>query len=150
MGNMFLSGMSEVNCPMAIFPDWSFRDDRKLNLTHHRTQGGRMFSYLWGGFHAYRLPLSFVSSADHARILQWWETQDRIAFTLDSSATASTVFCRITNPTNPLGQHPPPYRTHFQGTLYLESLDHSNPAERPFVLDDNLLGLLDNPITALA
>lgn len=149
MGAFFLTGMSDVACPMAVHPDWRYRDAQTLIASRHRTRGGGLFSYHWGGFHRFSFGLRFVDSADQARINQWWETGDEVAFTFDSSQTPATVLCRLVNEHKPIDRFVEPYQDWFEGDLRLESIAGTEKWARPFILDDGVFGLLDQPYNAL-
>jgi len=149
MGDFYLTSMSDVSCPILLHPDWGFRDRETLIVSEHRTQAGKDFAYRWGSHQRFQVPLQFVDSADQARITDWWSGQQQVAFTLDTSETLSTVLCRITNRTRPLGAFTRPYADLYRGSLELESLDGSPKTRRPFILDDETLGLLNQQYNAL-
>ena len=149
MGDFFLTSMSDSSNPIPIYPEWGFKGGREQIQSSHRTQAGRLFTYQWGSYFKYSVPLRFVSSSDQSRIGAWWQNQHQIAFTLDSSLTESTFLCRITNDDEPFPTLMAPYRDLVQGELQLESLNHEGPTARPFVLDDDVFGLLDQPYNAL-
>jgi hypothetical protein len=132
-----------------LHPDWTFRDRETLILSEHRTQTGKAFAYRWGAYARFDLPLRFINSADQTRINAWWSAQDEVAFTLNTSETLSTVLCRIANRSRPLDRRVPPYDDLFRGSLELESLDGTERTRRPFILDDEISGLLDQNYNAL-
>ncbi len=149
MGDFYITGMSDVTCPILINPEWSFQDQETLILSEHRTQAGKLFSYLWGNIAKYRVPLRFVNSSEQSKFNDWWKNQDEVAFTLNSSETESTVFCRLRNQTKPINKFIEPYNDMFEGTLQLEGLENVPKTRRPFILDDGISGLLDQDYNAL-
>lgn len=149
MGDFFLTSISDVSCPLAIHPEWSFQDQETQIQSRHRTQGGKLFSYLWANFFKYQVPLRFVNSAAQSLINAWWERQDDVAFTLNSSETESTVLCRIVNTSLPINRFVRPYNDQFEGALLLEAVADSPKTGRPFILDDDVFGLLDQNYNAL-
>jgi hypothetical protein len=149
MGDFFITSITDVNCPYAIYPGWSFRDRETQILSSHRTQGGRLFSYLWGRYFKYQIPLRFVDSAGQNFLNSWWRNQETVALTLDSSETEATVLCNIVNRTTPIDKFVQPYSDLFEGVLRLEAVDDAPKTRRPFILDDFLFGLLDQDFNAI-
>ena len=142
MGNFFITSLSDVSCPYALHPSWSFRDRETQIVSRHRTQGGKLFSYQWARYFKYQIPLHFVDSAGEFLLNSWWENRDTLALTLDSSETDSTVLCTIVNNTKPINRFLRPYRDLYEGELRLEALEDSPKMARPFILDDDVFGLL--------
>ena len=97
----------------------------------------------------YQVPLRFVNSAGQSLINAWWERQDDVAFTLNSSETESTVLCRIVNTSLPINRFVRPYNDQFEGALLLEAVEDSPKTGRPFIPDDDVFGLLDQNYNAL-
>lgn len=149
MGNFFLTSMSDVSCPLLLHPEWSYRDQQSQIQSQHRTQSGRLFSYLWGNFAKFHVPLRFVTSADQSLINAWWQGQDDVAFTLNSSEAKSTVMCRIVNDGKPINRFVQPYDDLYAGDLSLEAIADVPRTGRPFILDDEVSGLLNQNYNVL-
>ena len=149
MGDFFITSLSDVNCPYPIYPGWSFQDRESQIASRFRTQGGKLFSYRWSGFHKYQIPLTFVDSAGEHLLNAWWANQETVALTLNSSESESTVLCMMVNGTKPINQFVRPYSDLFEGTLQLEAVEESSKTGRPFILDDETFGLLDQSYNAI-
>ena len=149
MGDFVLTSMSDVGCPFAVYPEWSFRDQESLIQSRHRTQDGSAYHYLWGKYEKFQLPLRYVNSMGQALINQWWRDGHEVAFTLNSSETVSTVLCRFVNDTKPINRFVQPYQTLFEGMVRLEAIDDAPRTGRPFILDEDVFGLLDQSYNAL-
>ena len=149
MSRFYITALSDVSCPIPIFPDWTFHGGKISIDSSHRTQDGTSFLYRWGFFRRYSMRLSFVNSSERNRMAEWWENQEELAFTFDSSLTESTIICRIVNDAQPMTEYIEPYDDLFQGEVRLESRDNAAPTRRPFILDDAHNGLLDQNYNAL-
>lgn len=151
MGDFYITALSDVNCPILIHPEWSYRDKETMILSRHRTQTGNLYSYIWGRYLQFQIPLRFVNSSDQSRINNWWEDQEDIAITLNSSESVSTVLCKIVNKTKPIDKFTMPYNNLFEGDIKLETFQENGTTKyrRPFILDDDISGLLDQDYNAL-
>lgn len=149
MGNFFITSLSDVSCPYPLHPDWSFRDREAQIASRHRTQGGKLFFYRWSRYFKYQIPLRFVDSAGEYLLNTWWDSQDTVALTLDSSETESTVLCMFVNEARPIDRFVEPYTDFYEGILQLEAIEDSGKTARPFILDDGVFGLLDKNYNAL-
>ena len=137
--------------PITLQPEWSFQQNQTAIRTQHRSQGGELQVWDWSNYLAFSVPLQFVDSADATRINSWWQAGDPVALTLNSSEANSTVIARIVNQQLPLNQFHRPNQNLWQGTLFLEALNGGDVGfqDSPFVLDDDVMGLLDQSYNSL-
>lgn len=136
--------------PITLSPEWSFSENEIARRATNRSQGGVQRVWDWGTHKGFTVPITWVSSADKFRINNWWRDSEVLAFTLSSSLDDNTSLCRIANGQQPLGLLHRPYTDFFRGTLQLEAIDASSYQAQPFVLDDAVMGLLDQSYNALA
>ena len=130
-----------------------FIEDFRVDQTHKKTLGGQTNSFkLIGEAFRYTLPLSFVDSSTENQIVDWWRNQTEIAFTINISGTAETVYCKIINKRYPFSK-----RMHGQwhlreGVLFLHSvrdnIDTSGVLAN-FTLDHAVKGKLDTATNVL-
>ena len=131
---------------------WLEAETEEDHVRLHATQvtlGGKSYDYGWGAYQVLRLGLHHVNSQDQALLNQWWQQGRPLGITLDTSAWPSTVTGLLTNKEVPIGALQPPYSNVYQGTLQLEADADRPRLGRPFVLDDVVLGLLDQTYNAL-
>lgn len=150
MGDFLIQSVQDSgNNPITVFPTFDFRDPKIALRTTHRTVGGKEKTYRWHERFRFQVPLQFVNSADANRINGWWDTADTVAFTLNSSIQAHTVICKIANTEWPLASRNRPYRDQYTGVLFLEAVNANSYQPQPFVLDDAVMGLMDQTYNAL-
>jgi hypothetical protein len=153
MGDIRLATLREtgVNTALVLHPEWAVTGERRLDASHHRSLAGRLYSYRWGAYSTWRVPLRFVDAAVRDLLDAWWRDRETLLFTLDTSAQPSGVVCRIVNPHEPLGRPvpdapapgPAQWPALWAGLLALEAVDGRQRLGLPFVLDDPVFGRLD-------
>lgn len=149
MGPFLLSPLDEATAPLILDAERGFAMQQFRRQAQHRTLHGAYYAYPWHRVQRFRVPLSFVESATAARINGWWQAGTVVAFTLDSSAWPSTHLCRAVNAETPLHTQREPYAALRAGELLLENLLPGDAVPRPFILDDPVLGRLDQPYNAV-
>lgn len=149
MGDFLMESLTEASTPLIVYPGWGFENQETLLQTHQRAQSGKKYSYQWGSYSRFKVPLSYIKGGERSQIINWWKEQTPLAFTLDSSVFPTTYLCKISNDTHPLGRFNSPYRDLYEGILELETYQNPEPMPRPFILDDPLFGFLDQNYNAL-
>jgi hypothetical protein len=151
MGDASLASLreTEANTALTLHPAWTLAVQRRLAAQRHRAREGALYTYRWGAWGAWRVPLSFVGSAERALLHTWWRGQERLLFTLDDAVALSHAVCRIVNLEAPLGLRVPNLAERWVGLLELEALDGRQGLGLPFILDDPLDGRLDQPYLSL-
>ncbi|MDH4225607.1 MAG: hypothetical protein OEW12_08175 [Deltaproteobacteria bacterium] len=149
MGDMVLEPLVGPPDWVVIHPGWDLEAVRVRMGSGHRTIQGHWYGCLWGVYDQVHAPLVFVSSRDQALMNNWWRTGQQVAFTLDTSAWPSTIAGRIVNKAPPLDGFQWPYPDLYQGVLQIEADGNTPRYGRPFLLDDNTLGVLDQMYNAL-
>ena len=149
MGDFAITSISDADSAYTLHPDWSFSERETMIVSRHRTQGGKLFSYKWAQLYRFQIPLRFVDSAGRHLLNSWWGDQEPLALTLDTSETPSTVQCVIVNDSLPINKFERPYVDQFSGLLQLEAVEETTKTGRPFILDDAVFGLLDQPYNSL-
>ena len=149
MGPFLLCPLDEATDPQNLDAEQGFTMQQSRRQARHRTLHGEHYLYPWHRIHRFHVPLSFVESATANRINGWWRANTVLAFTLEASAWPSTHLCRAVNAESPLQTQREPYAELRAGTLVLESLLPGDAVARPFILDDPVMGHLDQPYNAL-
>lgn len=149
MGPFLLSALDEATAPLTLEAERGFAAQQLRRQAGHRTLHGEHYAYPWYRIHRFRVPLSFVESAAAARINGWWQAGTVLALTLDTSAWPSTHLCRAVNAESPLHAQREPYAALRAGELLLEALVPGDAVPQPFILDDLLMGRLDQPYNAI-
>ena len=112
--------------PITLNPEYGFVEQARLNESRHRTQGGKLYNYVWSKHFAYRVPLRYITDSHAATINWWWENRFNLAFTLNTSDSESIHVCRIVNDRQPIGKRIKPYKDLWEGTIELESIDQGS------------------------
>jgi hypothetical protein len=151
MGDVRLATLRETepNTALGLHPAWTLTAGQRLETERLRSRDGTLYGYRWGTHAALQVPLSFVADAERALLHAWWSGQERLLFTLDSSAARSHAVCRIVNGDTPLGLRVPSLGDAWAGLLELEAVDGRLRLGLPFILDDPLNGRLDQPHLSL-
>lgn len=149
MGDFLLAALDDAVDSIRLDPGWGFTEQQVQRRSQHRTQNGDLYTYPWIRYLRFTVPLDFVNSAESSRINQWWQADALLTFTLDTSASVSTVLCRAVNGASPLNSRTAPYPDRYRGSLVLEGVSAGGKTPRPFILDDGVLGLLDQPYNAI-
>jgi hypothetical protein len=151
----FLFDMTGAQPSVQLFPKVSFNETRQLVKEEQVTVGGLFHTYL-PGFKGYEwtIPLAFVNSSQRAQINTWWNQQTELVFTINASVSAlspQSAVVRIANQMEPLGESPDARTDLFNGGLTLRlSRGTSIFNGYPFILDDPVLGVLDQTYNLLA
>lgn len=140
---------TEPNTSVGLQPAWAVAAESRVQAAHHRTYSGRLYTYRWGVYGAWRVPLRFVPDDVRAALHGWWRGQEPLLFTLDDSAARSHALCRIVNDAEPLGRQARPFADRWAGVLELEAIDGRLRLGLPFILDHPADGRLDQPHLSL-
>lgn len=144
--------LAELTLPSTaavLQPDWPLEVQPALERSQQRTLTGHLFTAVWATYPRAVLALSFIPEATRQLLHDWWRNQYSVALTLDSSNFASTTIMRITDLEQPLGQHTAPLADRWSGAIHLAGLSNAAPGPEPFVLDDSVLGMLDQSYNGL-
>ncbi len=134
-----------VNTSLALHPAWTMAAEQTLRAAQHRTRDGSLFTYRWGAYAAYRVPLRFVPAEARALLHAWWHGAERLLFAPDATQLRGRSLCRVVNRRLPLGTRTPGLSDHWDGLLLLQATDGRVDLGRPFVLDHPVDGRLDDP-----
>lgn len=105
---------------ISFEPEWGMsQPDKKVESTH-RTKGGKLYRYKWGGYNQFKFGLNYVSSSDAAIVNSWWDSNTELLFIdEDDATTLSSVY--LMNTTKPLTVRPKPYLEYSKGTINLST-----------------------------
>ncbi len=150
MGDFLIDSMADSGYnPVTLAPEYGYQEREAQERADHRTLAGVRHEYLWHTRAAFSVPLRYVTSADASRLNGWWRGRDTVAFTPAGSEFPTTWYCKIGNGEVPFGRLIAPYRDLYEGALLLEATDAGGPHPQPFVLDDAVMGLLDQTYNGL-
>lgn len=116
MTDFFL--FSDSSTSVTINPEWGYADPKAKIQARHRSTTGAEYSYTYATYQTFKVPVSYVTSADRYQIQQWWESNTSLSW-MEEGTTAVTV--RITNDTFPLSKRNKPYYDLFMGELELST-----------------------------
>ena len=134
---------------IALKVSYGFIERDQIRKNYTRALGGTLRAYEWAKHKQFSVPLTYLNSSDTSRINQWWRDNNTLDFTLNSSLDQNTVICRMVNQELPIGQIHKSYTDQFFGSMQLEAIDASSFVGKPFILDDAVLGLLDQSYNPL-
>jgi hypothetical protein len=106
---------------LQIYPEWSMRRQAIQNRADHRTKGGKMYSYTWGDYEQFNVPLEYVQNSKAAIINSWWSEDTLIHFKIYSGGVWQTNCCHLMNDTAPFDERVKPYDQYRSGVLELET-----------------------------
>lgn len=153
MGDFLIDALVDSGYnPITLEPEYDYAELETAVRSRHRTVGHVLREYDWGTYLRFEVPLRYLTSADAARMAGWWRAGDDVFFTRSSSEFPSSVKCRIVNDQHPFPRRERPYsggQALFQGGLVLEATDAGSYVCQPLVLDDDVMGLLDQTYNAL-
>lgn len=112
--------------PITIHPEYSYKENARLNKNERRTLGGNLHTYKWSKSFAWNVPLEYLSDSHTDLINWWWTNQFNLAFTIDTSDAESTYTCRIVNDRQPIHTLHRSYNDTWKGVLQLESIDQGS------------------------
>ena len=158
--NFFLYDTTGAQLPLQLRPTAKFTETQITPKVEQLAVGGKFHTYLPGANgYEWSVPLEFVNSATRAQINTWWAAQTELVFSTNitssnpsvvGSAAPMSCIVRIANMMEPLGQNPAPRLDLFFGGLILKGSRGTAPMNAmPFILDDPVLGKLDQPYNKL-
>lgn len=109
---------SSSGTDVTLTPEYAAKFGVVKDEVAHRTRAQRRFTYTWGHYRRWELPLTYVTTTDATRINSWWGASTLLNFTQDSGTTVHSV--QIVGLELPLSLPTPPYEDLRQGTLVLE------------------------------
>lgn len=115
------SATAASSAPVAlpVLPDFDYAPATVKEESVHRTPGGGRYSYRWGSYRRFSVPVSWVGSAFRARVNSWWDGGAELTWTEDGGATVSSV--RAVGEEEPVARVEAPYLDQFGGTIELET-----------------------------
>lgn len=106
---------------LQIFPGWDMKREVVQNRADHRTKGGRLYSYQWGDYERFTIPLDYVQNSKAAIINSWWASDALIWLKIYSGGVWETNTCYLMNDRAPMQDREKPYSQYMRGTLRLET-----------------------------
>jgi hypothetical protein len=106
---------------LQIYPEWEMKRFTKQNRHEHRTKGGKLYSYTWGQYNRFEVPVEYVSNSKASIINSWWATDALIYFKIYSGGVWEVNTCHLMNDSAPLPSLQRPYTNYRKGTLTLET-----------------------------
>jgi hypothetical protein len=106
---------------LQIYPEWEMKRFTKQNRHEHRTKGGKLYSYTWGQYNRFEVPVEYVSNSKALIINSWWATDALIYFKIYSGGVWEVNTCHLMNDSAPLPSLVRPYTNYRKGTLTLET-----------------------------
>ena len=140
---------TEPSTSVTLHPAWSVTAEARVHAAQHRTRAGHLYTYVWGGYGAWRVPLRMVSADLRTCLQDWWREGMPLLFTLDESLGTAHAVCRIVNAEEPLVRLERPFADRFAGVLELAAVDARTRLGRAFILDHAHDGRLDQPTLSL-
>ena len=87
--------------------------------SEHRTRGGKLYRYKWGGYSQWQFSVSFVNSSDAAIVNSWWNTNTELLFMDENTTQVYSVL--MMNGEAPLTSMVMPHMDQFKGTINLST-----------------------------
>lgn len=103
---------------VTLNPLYDFKSETVKNISMERSPTGTLFMYQFGTYRRFKVPLTYVTSADKTRIESWWAVNTTVYF-MEQGGTAVQV--KIVNESTPFSQRVKPYFNLFAGQLELET-----------------------------
>lgn len=106
---------------LQIYPEWDMKRYTKQNRADHRTKGGKLYSYQWGDYERFEIPLDYVPQSKAAIINSWWQTDALIYLKIYSGGVWEVNTCHLMNTSAPFSKRMKPYTVYRTGDLQLET-----------------------------
>ena len=88
---------------VTLGPRYGYEEPTDTRITHRRTLGGTVYSYIWHVSDSFDLPVNNISAADKVFLETWREAATDITYAPDFDvAPGTTITVRITNIRNPI------------------------------------------------
>jgi hypothetical protein len=106
---------------VQIFPEWELRAGMKKTTTSIRTNLGKLYTYKWGQFKRFEVPVRYISNSKAAIVNSWWQTADLLHWKVYSGGVWETSSVMIVNKTAPFNDFEKGYISLMKGNLELET-----------------------------
>lgn len=106
---------------LQIYPEWEMKRFTKQNRHDHRTKGGKLYSYTWGDYERFEIPVDYVPNSKASIVNSWWSTDALIYFKIYSGGVWEVNSCHLMNDSAPLPSFVRPYTNYRKGNLILET-----------------------------
>lgn len=120
-----LIGYSKTLDPLGtitIAPEWSTKFEAVQNKSAHRTKSGKLYSYKWGNFNRYEIPIEYLSSSQSSVINSWWAADAYVVLVRYWEGSYDfSQSCRMVNASAPMDELPKPYYHYRSGRIELET-----------------------------
>lgn len=104
---------------LTFEPEYGMKEqDRKIE-TRHRAREANEYSYLYGNYRRWRVPIRYVNSSTRQKVNSWWAGNTRLLFQ-DDNDTDVQFPVKIMNRSNPIGKQERPYDYEWSGIIELE------------------------------
>jgi hypothetical protein len=106
---------------IQIYPTFEFKRFKRQIRSDHRMKGGSLFSFKWGDYERFEIPLEYVPVSKQQLVNEWWRDDNIIYFKQYSGSIWEVNTCQIVNKEAPLQKRQKPYTDYFQGKVILET-----------------------------
>lgn len=124
MGNMLLGVANSSYVTLNVGATYGYTFTNNLDKHDIRTKGGSLYTYITanGNFRTFKIPLTYVISADRAQVNSWFETATDLRFIEDDDFPNSYYTVRIVGRTDPFRKFLKPYyRQRYEGEIVIET-----------------------------
>ena len=124
MGDMLLGVANSSYVTLNVGATYGYTFTNNIDKHDIRTKGGDLYTYITAGgnFRRFRVPMTYVLSADRAQVNSWFETGTDLRFIEDDSFANSYYTVRITGKTDPFTKFTKPYfRQRYEGEIIIET-----------------------------
>lgn len=106
-------------------PEYDFEPIIKAKKNEYRTVDGTLYTYQFGKWNHWKVPLSWVNSWDKSVINSWWENREKLFFHDEDHDTYPHSYyqVKIMNNESPFDRYQLPYfQQKFKGEMILETI----------------------------
>ena len=109
---------------VELSPSFAYERVKQVERAHHRSRAGALHTYLTpGGFTRFKLPLTWVGSADRDTVTSWWKTGADLSYTEETAEPFSYHSVRVVGVEEPFQSFVEPYyQTYYAGEVILETI----------------------------
>ncbi len=106
---------------IQIYPIEGYKLFSNQNKSDHRTKGGALYSFKWGDYKKFEIPIEYFPNSKAQLVNEWWENDSLIYFKIFSGGVWETNTCYITNKKLPFSERQKSYTNQFNGQIKLET-----------------------------
>ena len=126
--------LTDGSIEIAIDGDWGTLHQREVIREDMQSIGGKNYSYHWGSFNAWSIPIDYIPSSDAAQVNEWYRDREELTFhyegdfILNNPVNGVLDENHLWDSTNvyimgqPFQQMKKPYQTAWRGNLTIEEI----------------------------